>query len=214
MTKFKGKYRIESTRLLGWDYAAAGYYFVTICTKNRELFFGEVVEGEMRLSEMGEIASGYWLEIPEHFPYAGLDKFVVMPNHVHGIVVIHEMDQNVGVETQRDGTPHNGTSHVVETPHVASLRRGRGRGGQNSPPKERKFGPLKPGSLSKIIQAYKAAVTRQLRPDGIGDFGWQARFHDHIIRDEESLHRIRQYIQDNPLKWEMDENNPSNWKKK
>ena len=91
MTRFKNKYRIETTRLPGWDYAAAGWYFVTICTRDRRSFFGNVENGEMHLSPMGEIAVQFWQEIPQHTTgWVTLDAFVVMPNHVHGIIVIVE----------------------------------------------------------------------------------------------------------------------------
>jgi REP element-mobilizing transposase RayT len=178
MTKFKDKYRVESTRLPEWDYAAAGWYFVTICVKDRQHVFGHVHDGEMQLSALGNIAHQFLADIPIHFPLTEIDVFVVMPNHVHAIVVIHD-----NIETPR-----------VETPRVASLRQ----------PK-RKFGPLQPGSLSKIIQAYKAVVTRQARNNCNADFAWQERFYDHIIRDDRSLENIRVYIIGNPIKWEEDE---------
>jgi len=179
MRKFRGQYRIESTRLKGWDYSSAGFYYVTICTKDKRPYFGIIGDGVVQLSAMGEIAISYWMEIPEHFSSVGIDEFVVMPNHVHGIVVIR-----------------SDAISRVETPHVASLL-----------PEEdkRQFGPLKPGSLSKIIQGYKSAVTRQVRLMGEQDFAWQPRFYDHIIRDEEDLRRVREYIQGNSIKWELDE---------
>ena len=86
--KYKDKYRINSTRLKNWDYGGNALYFITICTKNREHFFGEITKGKMKLSEIGEIAKKCWLEIPEHFPFVKLDEFVVMPNHVHGIILL------------------------------------------------------------------------------------------------------------------------------
>jgi putative transposase len=184
MVKFKDKYRIETTRLPGWDYAALGWYFVTICVKNREPVFGRIQNGEMLLSPLGEIAHQFLADIPQHFPHASIDAWVVMPNHVHAIVIIH----NTVVETPHVETPH------VETPHVASLQQ-----------QKREFGPLAPGSLSKIVQAYKAAVTRQAHQNGHADFAWQERFYDHIIRDEDSLQNIRVYIVANPVKWEDDE---------
>ena len=177
MALFKNKYRIESTRLKGWDYAAAGWYFVTICTRGREHFFGQVVEADVQLTDIGDIGSQYWYDIPKHFPSADVDEFVVMPNHVHGIVVI---------------------KHSVETPHVASL------------PAGNKFGPLKPGSLSKIVQAYKAAVTRWCRQNNHLEFDWQPRFYDHVVRDEKTLKAIRQYIAANPAKWEFDRDKQEN----
>ncbi len=179
MMKYRGKFRIDSTRLKGWDYSSAGFYYVTICTKDKRPYFGFIVDGVVQLSDIGEIALNCWMEIPEHFSSVGIDEFVVMPNHVHGIVVIR-----------------SDAISRVETPHVASLQPKDGR---------TQFGPLKPGSLSKIIQGYKAAVTRQVRLMGEHDFTWQSRFYDHIIRNDEDLDRIRNYIQDNPIKWELDE---------
>jgi putative transposase len=86
--KFKNKYRIPSARLQNWDYGWNASYFLTICTQNRQCFFGDITNAEMELSEIGEIAHKYWNEIPAHFPFVKLDAFVVMPNHVHGIIII------------------------------------------------------------------------------------------------------------------------------
>lgn len=90
MTKYAGKYRIESARKSNWDYGSNAPYFVTICTKNREHFFGEIVNNEMNLSEIGIAANNCWLSIPEHFPFVELAEFIVMPNHVHGIIIINK----------------------------------------------------------------------------------------------------------------------------
>ena len=105
MMKYRGQYRIESTRLKGWDYSSAGYYFVTICTKDKRPYFGIIVDGVVQLSDMGEISFNHWMEIPEHFSSVGIDEFVVMPNHVHGIIVIRSNDMS-----------------NVETLHATSLR--------------------------------------------------------------------------------------------
>ena len=88
MEKFKNKYRIPSSRLQTWDYGSNGSYFITICTKSREHFFGEIVDGKMQLNEIGKIAEQYWMEISNHFSFIELGNFVVMPNHVHGILII------------------------------------------------------------------------------------------------------------------------------
>ena len=85
---YNNKYRIESSRLRDWDYGRNASYFVTICTRNREKFFGEILDGEMHLSEMGHEAEKYWQEIPDLFPFVILDEFIVMPNHMHGIAII------------------------------------------------------------------------------------------------------------------------------
>lgn len=92
---FKNKYRIPSTRLQTWDYSKNGAYFITICTQNREHFFGNIQNGMMQLSEIGKLAERYWLEIPEHFPFVELGNFVVMPNHFHGILIINNIPNSV-----------------------------------------------------------------------------------------------------------------------
>jgi REP element-mobilizing transposase RayT len=94
MGKFKNKYRSETTRLQKWNYGWNAAYFVTICTKNRIHFFGNIINGENNLSEIGEMANKYWLEIPNHFPFVKLGAFVIMPNHVHGIVIIDKKNND------------------------------------------------------------------------------------------------------------------------
>ena len=105
MTTFNNKYRVESARLRGWDYAAAGWYFVTICTHDRACVFGVVIDGDVQLSPLGEIACQYWADIPIHSPGVGNDAFGIMPNHTHGIVILPhrtavEMLPATSVETQ------------------------------------------------------------------------------------------------------------------
>lgn len=180
MTKYKNKYRIESTRLPHWDYGNPGTYFVTICTKKFQYWFGEVVNGKMVLNEMGEVADSCWAEIPDHFDHIELDEYVVMPNHVHGIIGI--MD----VETLPE---------KVKTRHAVSLRE-----------HTNKFGPLKKGALSTIIGSYKSAVTGEIRESHNPNFGWHPRFYDHVIRNEYSLEKIQYYIQMNPKNWIKDRN--------
>jgi len=114
--RFKGRYRIPSTRLRGWDYAKCGWYFVTICTRGKCPWFGEIVDERMRLSDIGRIVNECWHRIPKRHPHVTLDTFVIMPNHVHGIVVIYRAP--TVVETPRSGVPSN----HVETPRGASLQ--------------------------------------------------------------------------------------------
>jgi len=180
-TKFRNKYRVESARLKNWDYAWNAPYFITICTKNRECYFGEIIIGEMNLSEIGEIAEKYWKTIPKHFPYALLDEFVVMPNHMHGIIIINKSDHSNKRNENHDTN--------VETLHATSLHRSIPDPDGNKNGKMAKISP-KPGSLSTIIRSYKSNVTkhaRQINPD----FAWQSRFFDHVIRNDESLAKIR-----------------------
>ena len=95
---FKNKYKTESARKMGYDYTSNGWYFVTVCIKNKEPFFGNIADGKMNLSEIGKIAEKYWREIPKHFPFTELNEFIVMPNHIHGIVGI-----NRDIYIRRDG---------------------------------------------------------------------------------------------------------------
>jgi putative transposase len=170
--------RRKSLRLRGHDYSQAGVYFVTIVTRQRELLFGEITTGEMRLNRRGEIAAQCWQEIPEHFPHAELDAFVVMPNHVHGIVVINDEAVEVGAR------------------HASPL-----------PQQHRPSHGVKPGSLSAIIGSFKSAVSRlislELEEAGI----WQRGFHDHIIRSDKEWQRSRNYIESNPARWNTDQEN-------
>jgi putative transposase len=186
MEKFKGKYRIESNRLKGWDYSSNAMYFITICTHDRFHFFGEIENHKMVLSEMGEMAQKYWLEIPDHFPFVKLDAFVVMPNHVHGIIEIAKNNDGRNVETQ----------------YFASLRPTI----EPPLPSKNKFGPQSK-NLASIIRGYKSAVTTYARKMNI-DFAWQSNYHDHIIRDDKSYHNIANYIINNPKHWKEETFNP------
>jgi len=189
MEKYKNKYRIQSTRLQNWDYGWNGAYFVTICTKNRECYFGDIADGKMQLSEIGEMANKYWLEIPQHFSFVKLNSFVVMPNHIHGIIVIDKIN--------------------VETQNFAPLLQ---KQTLPSTPKNR-FGPQSK-NLASIIRGFKIGVTKnarlyekaQYKAQDIAPlpFKWQSRFYDHIIRNEKSFNKISEYIINNPENWEKD----------
>ena len=181
MALFKDKYRIESSRLKGWDYRNPGYYFVTICTGGRKHYFGHIARGDMYLLPIGEIAAQYWHGIPEHHTGIELDEFVVMPNHIHGIIVIRGN---------------------VETFHGTSLP-------TTGKPTMSEISP-KAGSLGIVMRSYKSAVSRWAGLNGHTDFAWQTRYHDHVIRDENSLDKIRQYIVNNPARLDLDRENPAN----
>lgn len=197
-TKYKNTYRNETTRLKNWDYGSHGFYFVTICTKNKQPYFGRIVNDvdnngtrisvsngtqnfaslrEMQMHEIhlrepdlqpkqtftqiGDIANRYWIEIPKHFPFVELDAFVIMPDHVHGILFLNR-------------------------PKYESWR-------TNS---------FKPQSenLASIVRGFKAAVKKYAVLNRL-EFDWQSRYHDHVIHSEIELNTIRQYIMDNPMKW-------------
>jgi REP element-mobilizing transposase RayT len=180
MTLFQGKYRIESNRLQGWNYGSNALYFVTICTKNREYYFGDVLNGEMQLSEIGLIANKYWLEIPEHFPFVKIHEHVIMPNHVHGIIEIcktdkHNVDDNDDVDAQ----------NIAHQRHYKN-----------------KFGPQS-NNLASIVRGYKTGVTVYARKNNL-NFNWQPNYHDAIIRNDKSYSTIANYIMNNPKKWQED----------
>ncbi|GET22764.1 hypothetical protein JCM18694_30100 [Prolixibacter denitrificans] len=147
----------------------------------------------MQLSEIGLLAQKYWLEIPIHFPFVILDEFVVMPDHVHGIMVIDKTDTNADDDTM-NGALEVETPKSVETPKLGVSTA--------DPPSRTAHASQKwnPGILGVIINQYKRMVTIRARKIH-ADFGWQSRFHDHIIRNDASLQQIRKYIQDNPTEW-------------
>ena len=217
--KFAHTYRIPSARLANWDYRNAAAYFVTICTQNREHHFGKVVNGRMNLSGMGVIADILWHEMTHHAKMVDLDAFVVMPNHIHGIVIIRGFAPAPPEQTLQDMVPEQTLQDMatVETLHATSLQSPAPSNAPQSPapsnapqstappaknPLMAHISP-KPGSLAAIIRSYKSAVTRHGNRPGF-PFAWQTRFHDHIIRNDGEFDRIRQYIINNPQQWEND----------
>src|SRR5690606_7447732 len=208
LDKFNDKYRIPSTRAAWWDYGWNGSYYVTICTRKRRCWFGDVINKQMQLSEIGVIAEQCWSAIPDHFPFVHLGEYVVMPNHVHGIInivkPIHEQQTSVE-DPKRDSNPG---IPLVETQYFASLRGERtfrvyeAYQSESQPRPKNKFGPQSQ-NLGSIIRGFKTGVkkgSKSLQPE----FSWQGRFHDHIIRTEEEYRRISRYIRDNPANWEGD----------
>jgi len=195
--KFQNKYRIPSARLSTWDYSSNGAYFITICMANRQHFLGYIINGEMHLSEIGKKVYKCWHDTPNHFPHFYLDEFIIMPNHVHGIVLI----ENPYID---NGNGFN----VVETRHALSLRKtdtGQSKPEKTEEPKQPHPRFRNPGknTLSSMIGSFKSSVTRYCNENKL-PFGWQSRFHDHIIRDNDEFHRIRIYIMNNPANWETD----------
>ena len=171
---FQNKYKIESARAEWHDYNG-GSYFITICTKDREHYFGEIVDGEMVLSDIGKYADEQFNNVSSHYPYAEIPLWTIMPNHLHAIVVI-------------DGNKTKYDRRVVETWRAASLQ---------------DIANLQ-GWLSVVIGGLKSSITRFANEKQI-DFAWQPRFHDHIIRDNGELNRITSYIENNVANWKDDE---------
>jgi len=185
-TKYQNKYRIESTRLRNWDYGSNGAYFITICTKDREHYFGKIEDKQMKLSEIGKLAHQFWEEIPNHFPYVELGNFVVMPNHTHGILIINKNGINCG-DTINNGFCRDAINRVP-------TKTGGITGNHN---------PMFHENISRIIRWYKGRCSFEIRKIHIG-FEWQSRFHDHIIRNDISFNRIQNYIESNPENWRED----------
>ncbi|MEL6524701.1 MAG: hypothetical protein AAFQ07_03230 [Chloroflexota bacterium] len=173
----------KSPRLQGYDYSQSGAYFVTICTHRKDYLFGDVVNDEMQKFRLGDIAEQRWYDLPNHFEQVVLDGFVVMPNHVHGIIFIMDASADSVNTDTIDRVPTEAREHVG-TASMPSAR-----------PK-----------LGTIIGTYKAAVTRYANRilDDPPSKIWQSRYHDHIIRNEADLKRIREYVLYNPQKWESD----------
>ena len=181
MLKFKNKYRTTSIRLQSWDYSCNGVYFITICSKDKIPCFGQIINGSMQLSHIGVLADVFWHEIRHHTQNIELDKFVVMPNHIHGILIINK---------------------PVETLHATSLP-DEEQADLNGKNKTMSAISPKENSISTVIRSYKSAVSKHSRRLGY-EFEWQSRFYDHIIRNEESLNNIQQYVINNPKSWETD----------
>ena len=170
-----------SVRLRGYDYARAGTYFVTICTQNRACLFGEIIDGEMVLNDAGHIAEKYWRKIPVHFPHAELGAFVVMPNHLHGIIVI--VGANVGA---KDFSPLRQRYKQPQTSHPTGTSK----------------------TIGSIVRGFKIGVTKWMRRNTTVRDVWQRNYYEHIVRNENELNRIRRYIIHNPAKWQYDRENP------
>jgi putative transposase len=221
MEKFQGKYRISSARLQNWDYASNGMYFVTLCTKNREHYFGQIIKPEienrhfkMKLSEIGKIVETEWLKTPEMRPDMNLklDEYQVMPNHFHAILIIGENEFN---KKELIGGSAEMQADRDSLPRVSIVRDS----GSNAKPDlvfemesqmiletnmihKNKFAP-KSKNLASIMRGFKSAITMYALNNNIV-FGWQARFYDHIIRDFDEYQRIAQYIRNNPDNWKND----------
>ena len=159
---------------------------MTICTKDRENLFGEIVEGEMKLNDVGEIVKAAWEWIGTQYPNVELDEWVVMPNHLHGVLVIHE-DCSVSEDCDRQDDCRGG-SRTAPTTHVSSVNKIR-----------------KP--LGRLVGAFKTVSTKHVNRlrNTPGALLWQRNYYEHVIRNEADLVRIRNYISENPVAWEEDE---------
>lgn len=191
----------KSTRMADYDYSQPGYYFVTICTQNREYLFGDIVNGNLILHDSGKMVSEIWAEIPVYYPGIEIDEYVVMPNHLHGIIKIQNPIGSTHVNHPAGTDPRVCPKIIYET------NSGQSRGIVPADTKT-SLGL----SVSMVIQRFKSLTTKK-HIDGVNCCGWmpfkrqlwQRSFHDRIIRNDDELNRIRKYIIENPLKWAEDE---------
>ena len=237
MALFRGQYRVESARLPGYDYATRGAYFVTICTKHRQYFFGNIENNQVQYAEAGAIAANLWERLPGQFPYVELAEYIIMPNHVHGIIWLlppdgRDANSRISADEPRAILPPGGRDAInrvstnEQEPRLPTQDRvPTNEQGLRSSPSNRISGdarhrcasPLSDvpagtddslaagASLSQIIRWFKGRSTFEIRKSGLGNFAWQPRFYDHIIRDENSLSQIRTYIRQNPQDWLNDD---------
>ena len=195
------KYHRHSIRLKGYDYSESGAYFVTICTQDRECLFGDVLDGEMRLNDVGQVVKQWWNDIPVRFSHVELDEFVVMPNHFHGIIVF--CNDNCRGEVSSP-IPLTIPSSVTVLPIPEIKQGGHLSEGGDTPPLQRR-------GLGQIIAYFKYQSAKQinLRRDTPAHPIWQRNYYERIIRSEEEINHSRNYIIENPLKWGNDEDNPA-----
>jgi REP element-mobilizing transposase RayT len=177
----------RSIRLKGYDYSQSGLYFITICIQNREFLLGKIEQNLMILNPAGEMVKQMWQQLPQRFPHIQIDEFAVMPNHLHGIISISMVN-------------------TIPSNHI------QGQYLEQIQPLE----TTKSVKLGDIIGAFKSMTTHQyiqgIKQDNWQGFMgklWQRNYYEHIIRDQESLNNIREYIINNPLKWEDDPENPN-----
>lgn len=228
--KFQNKYRSTSIRLQNWDYGWRGKYFVTICTSGREHSFGEIIDGKMQLSPVGVIADVLWHELKNHFDGIELVAFVVMPNHIHGIVAITEYigkteNENtyaITVDTTysdngndnngNNGNNDNGNGNGnVDTTHALYLQPApqpapaQSQQNQSSPKTigQKRFQNQGSHTLSSIVGSYKSAVSKHAHRMGF-DFAWQSGYYENIVRNDIAFNRIQTYIDNNPKNWKED----------
>jgi len=173
------KHHHRSIRLKGYDYSQSGAYYTTICTHDKKSLFGKIIDGNMVLNEFGEIVNDEWIKTEQIRKNVKLDEYMVMPNHLHGIIVINNNRRDTLMRVQPES-----------------------------------FGKPVSGSIPTIIRGFKSATTKQInelrRTPQMSV--WQSNYYEHVIRNDDDLNEIREYIINNPLKWDLDRENPINIK--
>ncbi len=176
MILYQNKYRTTGNRLPGWDYSKDGKYYITICVKNMEQIFGEIIDGQMVLNELGKILEVCWFDLPNHYENLILDEFIIMPNHMHMIMVIRNP---VCFVDCRDGFQ----THLYNNDNKPVLKHG----------------------ISEFVRALKTFASRRINEirNTLGKTNWQFDFWDEIIRTDERYYEIKEYIRNNPKNWRV-----------
>lgn len=232
------KHHRRSIRLKGYDYTAAGAYFITICTHYRECLLGEIVDGAIQLNPLGQLVHAHWQRLPHYFVNLQLDAFVVMPNHIHGILYLNTPRRGAAFGNHLSDIDENQIPNATPTPNLSESSENHipnamsnatqafepgvafGRDGKddrvnhipNAVPLQRLVG----GSVGAIVLNFKSVTTRRINQirRSQGTPIWQRNYYEHVIRNEKSLQFIRQYIDNNPSSWRQDQlhpGNPSKW---
>ncbi len=208
------KHHRRSIRLKGYDYSSEGAYYVTIVAQGRECLFGEIIDGEMYLNRYGEIVQKWWNEIPVHFLNVELGAFVIMPNHVHGIIYI-VTECRGEVLSPRDNPNNNIQDEFVNGNNNEGGEQQQGGETQNQGMEFNNQGgetpPLRRPTLGQVVAYFKYQSTKEMNrietENSITKF-WQRSYYEHIIRDEKELQQKTDYIMDNPSQWDEDDENP------
>jgi len=201
MDKFKNIYRIQSIRLKDWNYSWVGYYFITICTKNSEHYFGVVENDNMIVNEIGEIAKKYLTEIPNHFKNVQIIEFIIMPNHIHCIIKIDKAEKyNANAGKCNVKTRHCLVSadkyNIDADENINIITNGNNR-----------YQNQGKNTISSIIGSYKSICTKTINKiQNEIFFAWQPRFYDMIIKNKKELENVINYIKNNPKNFNNDLN--------
>ena len=204
----KFPFKIEKQyRLPGYNYSQDAYYFITICTKDRLNYFGEIINNTMELSQIGEIVNKFWTKLPKKFDGIKLDEYCIMPNHFHGILIICRNAPGECRNAPRNGrVPLNNNNNNKLINNINSSNCISMNAPVLRPRRVPTIKPLDVNSVSSIINHFKGSVKKSCQANNL-NFAWQSRFHDRIIRNEKEYFAIKRYIQDNPKNWEKDRNN-------
>jgi putative transposase len=206
------KYHRRSIRLKGYDYSQAGTYFINVCVQDRDCLLGEIINGEMQLNAAGQMIYDWWNQLPDKYPNIELDEFVIMPNHLHGIIILCD---NVGASLVDAQNNANSITMQKMIPNInpdespKNIYLNDNRAGTRPAPTNIGLGDVI-GSFKSIITNEYIKGVQKLNWPPFNKRLWQRNYYEHIIRNENDLNRIRKYIIENPSQWDQDKENPNN----